>query len=136
MPEEPSDPAKQSIGDNFRNLVPQKKKTPQGVWIIVVLAAFFVIVAFGITGYIVFRAVMEGRRAAHQQSAEVETTKKESATPASSVPSIQGHQRSVLNRPTLYLKMVRRFSNSIARTRPTSAMGPGCAISSCWHLIG
>jgi outer membrane protein OmpA-like peptidoglycan-associated protein len=61
MPKEPIDPAEQSIGDGFQKLVQPKKKTPSGVWVIVGLAIFFALIAFGIAGFIVFEAVMAKR---------------------------------------------------------------------------
>ena len=62
MPKEPIDPAEQSIGDGFQNLVTQpKNKTPRGVWVIVGLAIIFALIAFGIAGFIVFQAVMAKR---------------------------------------------------------------------------
>jgi outer membrane protein OmpA-like peptidoglycan-associated protein len=62
MPNEPIDPAEQSIGDGFQNLVTQpKNKTPRGVWVIVGLAIIFALIAFGIAGFIVFQAVMAKR---------------------------------------------------------------------------
>ena len=62
MPKEPIDPAEQSIGDGFQNLVTQpKNKTPRGVWVIVGLAIIFALIAFGIAGFIVFEAVMAKR---------------------------------------------------------------------------
>ena len=61
MPKEPIDPAEQSIGDGFQKLVQPKKKTPSGVWVIVGLAIFFALIAFGIAGFIVIEAVMSKR---------------------------------------------------------------------------
>jgi outer membrane protein OmpA-like peptidoglycan-associated protein len=61
MPKEPIDPAEQSVGDGFQKLVQPKKKTPSGVWVIVGLAIFFALIAFGIAGFIVFEAVMAKR---------------------------------------------------------------------------
>jgi outer membrane protein OmpA-like peptidoglycan-associated protein len=61
MPKEPIDPAEQSIGDGFQKLVQPKKKTPSGVWVIVGLAIFFALIAFGIAGFIIFEAVMAKR---------------------------------------------------------------------------
>jgi outer membrane protein OmpA-like peptidoglycan-associated protein len=69
MPKEPIDPAEQSIGDVFQRLVPPKKKTPSGVWVIVGLAIFFALIAFGIAGFIVFEAVMAKRHAGEASSA-------------------------------------------------------------------
>jgi outer membrane protein OmpA-like peptidoglycan-associated protein len=63
MPKEPIDPAEQSIGDGFQKLVQPKKKTPSGVWVIVGLAIFFALIAFGIAGFIVFEAIMAKRHA-------------------------------------------------------------------------
>jgi outer membrane protein OmpA-like peptidoglycan-associated protein len=63
MPREPIDPAEQSIGDGFQKLVQPKNKTPSGVWVIVGLAIFFALIAFGIAGFIVFEAVMAKRHA-------------------------------------------------------------------------
>jgi outer membrane protein OmpA-like peptidoglycan-associated protein len=63
MPKEPVDPAEQSIGDGFQNLVQPKKKTPSGVWVIVGLAILFALIAFGIAGFIVLEAVMAKRHA-------------------------------------------------------------------------
>jgi outer membrane protein OmpA-like peptidoglycan-associated protein len=60
MPKEPIDPAEQSVGDGFQKLV-QPKKTPSGVWVIVGLAIFFALIAFGIAAFIVFEAVMAKR---------------------------------------------------------------------------
>ena len=61
MPKKPIDPAEQSVGDGFQNLVQPKKKTPSGVWVIVGLAIFFALITFGIAGFIVFEAVMAKR---------------------------------------------------------------------------
>jgi outer membrane protein OmpA-like peptidoglycan-associated protein len=63
MPKEPIDPAEQSIGDGFQKLVQPKKKTPSGVWVIVGLAIFFALIAFGIAGFIVLEAIMAKRHA-------------------------------------------------------------------------
>ena len=63
MPKEPIDPAEQSIGDGFQKLVQPKNKTPKGVWVIVGLAIFFALIAFGIGGFIVLQAVMAKRHA-------------------------------------------------------------------------
>ena len=61
MPKKPIDPAEQSIGDGFQKLVQPKNKTPSGVWVIVGLAIIFALIAFGISGFIVFEAVMAKR---------------------------------------------------------------------------
>jgi len=61
MPKEPIDPAEQSIGDGFQKLVQPKKKTPSGVWVIVGLAIFFALIAFGIAAFIVYEAVVAKR---------------------------------------------------------------------------
>lgn len=63
MPKEPIDPAEQSLGDGFQKLVQPKSKTPSGVWVIVGLAIFFALIAFGIAGFIVYEAVMAKRHA-------------------------------------------------------------------------
>lgn len=63
MPKEPIDPAEQSLGDGFQKLVQPKSKTPSGVWVIVGLATFFALIAFGIAGFIVYEAVMAKRHA-------------------------------------------------------------------------
>jgi outer membrane protein OmpA-like peptidoglycan-associated protein len=89
MPKEPTDPAK-SKGDGFQNLVPRRKRIPRGVWVIVGLAAFFMIAAFGMTAYIVYHAVVEGRRQAHEQSSRTETRSMGSPSPSSSVALVQG----------------------------------------------
>jgi outer membrane protein OmpA-like peptidoglycan-associated protein len=82
MPNEPIDPAEQSIGDGFQNLVRQpKNKTPKGVWVIVGLAIIFALIAFGIAGFIVFEAVM-----AKRHSGEV-TPAVASASPSTSASS-------------------------------------------------
>jgi outer membrane protein OmpA-like peptidoglycan-associated protein len=82
MPNEPIDPAEQSIGDGFQNLVRQpKNKTPRGVWVIVGLAIVFALIAFGIAGFIVFEAVM-----AKRHSGEV-TPAVASASPSTSASS-------------------------------------------------
>jgi outer membrane protein OmpA-like peptidoglycan-associated protein len=61
MPKEPIDPAEQSIGDGFQKLVQPKNKTPKGVWVIVGLAIFFALIAFGIAAFIVLEAVIAKR---------------------------------------------------------------------------
>jgi outer membrane protein OmpA-like peptidoglycan-associated protein len=61
MPKEPIDPAEQSIGDGFQKLVQPKNKTPSSVWVIVGLAIFFALIAFGIGAFIVIEAVMAKR---------------------------------------------------------------------------
>jgi outer membrane protein OmpA-like peptidoglycan-associated protein len=76
MPREPIDPADQSVGDGFQKLVQPKNKTPSGVWVIVGLAIFFALIAFGIAGFIVFEAVMAKRHAGEATVA--------SATPSTS----------------------------------------------------
>jgi outer membrane protein OmpA-like peptidoglycan-associated protein len=82
MPNEPIDPAEQSIGDGFQNLVRQpKNKTPRGVWVIVGLAIIFALIAFGIAGFIVFEAVK-----AKRHSGEV-TPAVASASPSTSANS-------------------------------------------------
>jgi outer membrane protein OmpA-like peptidoglycan-associated protein len=91
MPKEPIDPAEQSIGDGFQKLVQRKKKTPSGVWVIVGLAIFFAVVAFGIAGFIVFQSILEKRHAANgsptvasvtpSASAQVESTVSVAETP-------------------------------------------------------
>jgi outer membrane protein OmpA-like peptidoglycan-associated protein len=84
MPKEPIDPAEQSIGDGFQKLVQPKKKTPSGVWVIVGLAIFFALIAFGIAGFIVFEAVMAKRHGGEASpavaSASPSTSAKISAT--------------------------------------------------------
>ena len=88
MPKEPIDPAEQSIGDGFQKLVQPKNKTPRGVWVIVGLAIFFALIAFGIGGFIVLQAVMAKRHtgevtpavsASLSQSAKVSPTVKTTA---------------------------------------------------------
>ena len=79
MPKEPLDPAEQSIGDGFQKLVPRKKKTPPGVWVIVGLAIFFAVVAFGIAGFIAFQSILEKRHSANASPAAA------SVTPSSTV---------------------------------------------------
>lgn len=95
MPKEPADPGK-STGDGFHNLVPRRKRIPRGVWVIVGLAAFFMIAAFGMTAYIVYHALAEGRRPAHELSSRTETRSMGSPSPTStastspSIASVQG----------------------------------------------
>src|SRR5580692_6208404 len=74
MPKEPIDPAEQSIGDGFQKLVQRKKKTPPGVWVIVGLAIFFAVVAFGIAGFIAVQAVLEKRHSANASPAAASVT--------------------------------------------------------------
>jgi len=87
MPKEPTDPGK-STGDDFQNLVPRRKRIPRGVWVIVGLAAFFMIAAFGMTALIVYHAVVEGRRQAHEQSPRTETRSMSSPSPSPSVAAL------------------------------------------------
>jgi outer membrane protein OmpA-like peptidoglycan-associated protein len=86
MPKEPIDPAEQSIGDGFQKLVQRKKKTPPGVWVIVGLAIFFAVVAFGIAGFIVFQSILEKRHAANASPAVASVTPSASAQVGSTVP--------------------------------------------------
>jgi outer membrane protein OmpA-like peptidoglycan-associated protein len=74
MPKEPIDPAEQSIGDGFQKLVQRKRKTPSGVWVIVGLAIFFAVVAFGIAGFIAVQAVLEKRHSANASPAAASVT--------------------------------------------------------------
>jgi outer membrane protein OmpA-like peptidoglycan-associated protein len=86
MPKEPIDPAEQSIGDGFQKLVQRKKKTPPGVWVIVGLAIFFAVVAFGIAGFIVFQSILEKRHAANASPAVASVTPSASVQVGSTVP--------------------------------------------------
>jgi outer membrane protein OmpA-like peptidoglycan-associated protein len=86
MPKEPIDPAEQSIGDGFQKLVQRKKKTPPGVWVIVGLAIFFAVVAFGIAGFIVFQSILEKRHAANASPAVASVTPSASVEVGSTVP--------------------------------------------------
>lgn len=79
MPKEPIDPAEQSIGDGFQKLVQPKNKTPSGVWVIVGLAIVFVLIAFGIAGFIVFEAVMAKRHGAEATPAVASASASSSA---------------------------------------------------------
>ena len=83
MPKEPIDPAEQSLGDGFQKLVQPKSKTPSGVWVIVGLAIFFALIAFGIAGFIVYEAVMAKRHAGEASPVVA------SATPATSARTSQ-----------------------------------------------
>src|SRR3984957_9260748 len=85
MPKEPIDPAEQSIGDGFQKLVQRKKKTPPGVWVIVGLAIFFAVVAFGIAGFIVFQSILEKRHSANGSPAVASVTPSASAQVGSTV---------------------------------------------------
>ena len=87
MPKEPPDPAEQSVGDGFQNLVQRKSKskTPKGVWVIVGLALFFVVTAFGISAIIVVHALMEKRSAENEKTGTVVVSPTNSAQPTSSV---------------------------------------------------
>ncbi|MBV8814104.1 MAG: OmpA family protein [Verrucomicrobia bacterium] len=98
MPKKPTDPGK-STGDGFQNLVPRRKRIQRGVWIIVGLTAFFMIAAFGMTGYIIYHAMVEGRHTAHVEPAETETRTK--ASPSSSVVSSNSPAASVQGAPTV-----------------------------------
>jgi outer membrane protein OmpA-like peptidoglycan-associated protein len=89
MPKEPIDPAEQSIGDGFQKLVQRKKKTPPGVWVIVGLAIFFAVVAFGIAGFIVFQSILEKRHAANASPAVASVTPSASAQVGSTVPAAE-----------------------------------------------
>jgi outer membrane protein OmpA-like peptidoglycan-associated protein len=85
MPNEPIDPAEQSIGDGFQNLVRQpKNKTPRGVWVIVGLAIIFALIAFGIAGFIVFEAVMAKRHSGEVTPAVASASPSTSARTSSS----------------------------------------------------
>jgi outer membrane protein OmpA-like peptidoglycan-associated protein len=100
MPKKPIDPAEQSVGDGFQNLVQPKNKTPSGVWVIVGLAIFFALIAFGIAGFIVFEAVMAKRHAAEvtpgvasaspSASARTSPTKTIAATPKKTETAVAG----------------------------------------------
>src|SRR5258708_14518244 len=85
MPKEPIDPAEQSIGDGFQKLVQRKRKTPPGVWVIVGLAIFFAVVAFGIAGFIAVQAVLEKRHSANASPAAASVTPSATAQAGSTV---------------------------------------------------
>jgi outer membrane protein OmpA-like peptidoglycan-associated protein len=89
MPKEPIDPAEQSLGDGFQKLVQRKKKTPPGVWVIVGLAIFFAVVAFGIAGFIVFQSILEKRHAANASPAVASVTPSASVQVGSTVPVVE-----------------------------------------------
>jgi outer membrane protein OmpA-like peptidoglycan-associated protein len=89
MPNEPIDPAEQSIGDGFQNLVRQpKNKTPKGVWVIVGLAIIFALVAFGIAGFIVFEAVMAKRHSGEVTPAVASASPSTSASPTATAAAV------------------------------------------------
>jgi outer membrane protein OmpA-like peptidoglycan-associated protein len=85
MPKEPIDPAEQSIGDGFQKLVQRKRKTPSGVWVIVGLAIFFAVVAFGIAGFIAVQAVLEKRHSANASPTAASVTPSATAEAGSTV---------------------------------------------------
>lgn len=91
MPKEPIDPAEQSIGDGFQKLVQPKRKTPSGVWVIVGLAIFLALIAFGIAGFIVLEAVVAKRHSGEASpvaaSASPSVSAKISPTAAASAPT-------------------------------------------------
>ena len=91
MPKEPIDPAEQSIGDGFQKLVQPKRKTPSGVWVIVGLAIFLALIAFGIAGFIVLEAVVAKRHSGEAllvaASASPSVSAKISPTAAASAPT-------------------------------------------------
>ena len=89
MPNEPIDPAEQSIGDGFQNLVRQpKNKTPKGVWVIVGLAIIFALIAFGIAGFIVFEAVMAKRHSGEVTPAVASASPSTSASPTATAAAV------------------------------------------------
>ena len=115
MPKEPIDPAEQSIGDGFQNLVTQpKNKTPRGVWVIVGLAIIFALIAFGIAGFIVFEAVM-----AKRHSGEV-TPAVASASPSTSTSPTA----------TAAAEAPKKTETPVAQSSGTAASGNSPAVSS------
>ena len=95
MPKEPIDPAEQSIGDGFQKLVQPKSKTPSGVWVIVGLAIFFALIAFGIAAFIVLEGVMSKRHTGDVTPAVASTSPSRSAkvSPSAAVAGAETPQK-------------------------------------------
>src|SRR5258708_40220050 len=85
MPNEPIEPAEQSIGDGLQKLVQRKRKTLPRVWVIVGLAIFFAVVAFWIAGFIAVQAVLEKRHSANASPAAASVTPSATAQAGSTV---------------------------------------------------
>jgi outer membrane protein OmpA-like peptidoglycan-associated protein len=101
MPKEPIDPAEQSIGDGFQKLVSQpKNKTPGGVWVIVGLAIFFALIAFGIAGFIIFEAVMAKRHSGEATPAVASASPSTSTSPAATVRAVTSPNATAASTPT------------------------------------
>jgi outer membrane protein OmpA-like peptidoglycan-associated protein len=93
MPKEPIDPAEQSVGDGFQKLVQPKNKTPRGVWVIVGLAVFFALIAFGIGAFIVIEAVMAKRHAGEVTPAIASASPSTSAKVSSTVTAAESPKK-------------------------------------------
>jgi len=126
MPKEPIDPAEQSIGDGFQNLVSRpKNKTPGGVWVIVGLAIVFALIAFGIAGFIVFEAVMAKRHSSDVASAVASASASTSASPASTPQASTSPTATAVG-----VQTPKKAETPVAQTRATTASGNSPAVTS------